>query len=416
MKKADIAVVGGGASGLIAAYTAAKILNEKSGGKVVLIEGNTGLGKKLLATGNGRCNFTNMAVKKENYHGDTTEIEKVLTVFTAKDAIETFSEIGLLSRIDGEGRVYPANLQAAAVLKRLCAVCEREGVEIHVSAAVKTLEKNGDRFFLETETEKFSAKKVILACGGKASPKHSCEKNGYVLAKKFGHSVTALSPALVQIYCKACFLKQLKGMRCKACVKLFCKDEELYAESGEIIFSEKGLSGICIFNISSFLSENVRKTSLENYRIEVDLAESLGESEIVSHLIKLQNNMPNMPYMDMLSGMINIRVGETIIRELFSKKQGTIADLEKREMLKIARAVKRMVFEIEGLGTWEQAQVTAGGIPLGEVRLPEMKSKLVQGIYLTGEMLNVNGDCGGFNLHFAWATGKLAGENAACNL
>lgn len=410
--KTEIAVIGGGASGLMAALTAAHM--QKAMGRtasVLLLEGNNRVGKKLLATGNGRCNLTNMHISPANFHGDQQEIAKILENCPPERVLAAFQSVGLLCRSDGEGRVYPYNLQAAAVLGALRKACENCGVVILCEMPVEHLLQKSGGFGIAVQNKaEFFAKRIILACGGKASPKHGCGQNGYGLAEAMGHSVTACAPALVQVRCRERMIPALKGVRCKAGITLLRGGKSCYAESGEVLFSEQGLSGICIFNASSYLAgcENP-----ENHQIVLDFAEEMAHEEILHYLKTLQQQAPQLPCRDMLAGFLNIRLGEEIIKTLSWDKDLTLRALRPGQMALLAERIKALPFHVTGLAGWENAQITAGGVPLTEVEVSAMESKKCPGLYLAGEMLNANGQCGGYNLHFAWATGMAAGMHAA---
>lgn len=420
MYRTEIAVIGAGAAGLMAAREAAAELKKqgKAGG-VLILEGNQKIGKKLLATGNGRCNLTNRNINVENYHGDTKFLSDFLAHNTAKRVEDKFYEMGVLCRADSEGRVYPNNLQAAAVLKALKNSCEELGVSVKLEFNVFSVLKVKDGFVLKAESgEEIFARKCIIACGGKASPKHSCGINGYKIAKQFGHSVRDIIPSLVKVNCNNKILKPLKGMRVKAKVSLLGDNELIYSESGEVIFAVKGLSGICIFNLSSYISEyerfgKINGKAYKKLKISLDLLENYSLEEIIAILNGIQGAHPEMLCKDMLSGIVNIKLGEEIMKINAADIMAPIKKLGQGDINKIAAALKNLCFNVTGLGDWDNAQITSGGIPLEEIDMNNMESKKQRGLYFAGEILNVNGDCGGYNLHFAWTSGMLAGRSAA---
>lgn len=415
-----IAVVGAGASGLMAAYAAAKAA--KSAGidaRVLLLEGNQRPGKKLLATGNGRCNLTNQNISPAQYHGDTAKLHGILSRYPAQKIINIFKEIGLLCRQDSEGRVYPYNLQAAAVLKTLCGACEELGVVCRYDFPVFSVLKTPKGFVLKAENgEELLADKCIIACGGKASPKHSCGENGYAIAKQFRHSVSQLQPSLVQVKCADRRLKPMKGMRCKVKAALYYRGDKLYAESGEVIFSETALSGICVFNISSAITDVSRKNphmQLEDMVIGLDLLEDIPSEKLRLHFKEMQKNRPQMLCGDILSGLVNIRVGEALLKSAGINRLQPVSALKNPDWDMLCALLKDCRFEVSGLSGFENAQITAGGIPLDEINENTMESFIQPGLYFCGEILDVNGGCGGYNLHFAWATGHMAGKSAGDN-
>lgn len=422
MRRTHIAVVGAGASGLMAARQAAEVLQKRGEPvSVTLLEGNSRAGKKLLATGNGRCNLTNEEASPAHYHGDA-ELREILSCVSVCQVIRAFEQLGILCRTDEAGRVYPYNLQAAAVLKALRLACEESGVRFQYESNVFSILHTADGFLLKSENgEELLADKCILACGGQASPKHSCGTNGYELARQTGHRLVPLSPALVPVRCKEKALVSLKGMRCKAAVSLETDGDVLYRESGEVIFGEHSLSGICIFNLSVLLADYFRFGKISGQAckrpsIVLDLAEDFEAYELNRYLTKLCRQFPNRMAGDLLSGLLNNQVGEELLRSLQIDRAKPFSALTNEELARIVSVVKAWHFSAERLEGWEKAQVTAGGVSLREIQTNTMESRKVPGLYITGELLNVHGDCGGYNLHFAWISGMLAGRSAAENI
>ncbi len=404
MKRWDVAVIGGGAAGLMAARTAARC-----GAETVLLEGNPRPGKKLLSTGNGRCNLTNRAIGPEHYRGDDQKIAAVLDSFPADRVIRAFEAIGLLCRADGKGRVYPNSLQAASVLRALWSACEEAGVEICADFPVDAVAPEPDGFRITGgQGACLRAERVILACGGKAAPKLSCKAGGYGLARLLGHSVTALSPALAPLKSPSKVCGALKGVRCRAKASLLCKGEEIYSESGEVIFGEGQLSGICIFNLSARL----RAAKGGPLAVSLDLLESLDACAVAEYLQNLRLARPALPAGELFAGALPVRMGQEVAKAAGLPREKTIARLTESELARAVETVKHFEFPITGPAGWEAAQVTAGGVPLREIDETTMASLRCPGLYLAGELLDVDGDCGGYNLHWAWATGLLAGEAA----
>ena len=409
MERWSIAVVGAGAAGLMAAWAAAR--RRKDQGKapgVVLLEGNPRPGKKLLATGNGRCNLTNLNAGPSHYHGDVSLAAPLLDHLTPGELLKVLEGMGLLCRADSEGRVYPRSLQAAAVLQALRSSCEELGVTLRCGWGVSSISRTENGFRLEGQGgESLLCGQCILACGGKASPKHSWEEGGYGLAKELGHRVTPLRPSLSPLKSSKKCLRSLKGMRVKAGAALYGDGELLHRESGEVLFGEGTLSGICLFNLSAHLAEG------RQGEVSLDLLEELSYREVLSYLERQAKIHPERPAWELFSGALNLRVGEELIKELSISRETACKDLPRQQLRKAAGLSKDWRFPVSGGGSWESAQVTAGGVPLGEVDCRTMESKRCSGLYLAGELLNIDGDCGGYNLHWAWITGLAAGRAAA---
>lgn len=376
----DTAVVGAGAAGLLAAC--------RLGPGTVVLEEAPKPGKKLLQTGNGRCNLTNLDIRPERYHGDVARASALLCAWPGDRVRAEFADLGLLTRVDGEGRVYPNSLQAAAVLRALWSAAQRRGIALRCGFAVCSVTRERDGFFLCAQTgERIFARRVLLACGGRASAKN---RGGYGLARALGHSVTELRPSLVPLKsdrrCRA-----LKGQRCRAGAALYHNGKAVHRESGEVLFGDGQLSGICVLNCSA------RVDAGEGWELGLDLLEDLGPDEVLAYL---RARAARDPGGDLLAGAVNLRVGQELCRE-----GGGLEE--------IARRAKDWRFPILGLGSWEQAQVTRGGVPLEEIDLQTMESKCCPGLYLCGELLHLDGDCGGYNLHWAWITGLTAGRALA---
>ena len=382
-----VAVLGGGASGIMAALTASRY-----GAEVTLVEKNHRIGKKLLMTGNGRCNFTNINLKAEDYN--SAFVSDALGVFSPDDTIAFFKEAGLVSAIEDAGRVYPASGQASAVLEVLLLELERRKVKVICDFDVDRISesKTGFEIFSKNK-EKIHADKVIASFGGKAAPKTGSDGSGYKLLESFGHSVIPLSCALVQLKTD----RSIKGVRAKA--KVIHKD---LTETGEVQFTEYGLSGIPILN----LSRHAQKGDI----ITLDLMPDYSENELFEYL-KTRKEQKLETY---LVGIINKQLGQMLLKECgigkLSRNSGELKDFE---VEKIAKTIKNWHFTVTGKMPWENAQVTKGGISLLEVNRETMESKLIKGCYITGEMLDIDAPCGGFNLQWAWSSGYLAGKSAA---
>lgn len=416
--RADIAVVGGGAAGLMAACAAAEELRT-SGGSVVLLEHMPRVGKKLLTTGNGRCNLTNTAIDAEFYHGGRPElIRVVLEEYGTQRIQRVFKEMGLLCRADDEGRVYPYSNQASAVLNTLRAQLSRLRVQEMCGTKVISLRKNKSEFLLETENGVVQASRVILACGGKAAPSTGSDGSGFSLAKTAGHTVTPLFPSLTQIKVQLERVKALKGLRCQGSVSLWADGEPLASETGEIQFGENHLSGICIFQLSRhtgefFATGCVRGRRRKQLALSLDLAPEQSEDELLAFLNHMQRLSADKPAAEVLSGVLPARIGQEIVKSSIPDKQTETKKLSAHDLHNIAKTAKNWRFEPLGNMPWQNAQVTAGGVPLDEIIIPSLESRKLPGLYFAGEILDVDGLCGGYNLHWAWCTGLRAGKAAA---
>jgi len=435
MEKCKIAVIGAGAAGLMAACTAAKTLKERNeGGRVLLLEGNAKAGRKLLTTGNGRCNLSNKNLSADFYHGDTKELPAFLREYGTAKMTGAFEEMGLLTVCGerGEGWIYPRSLQAAAVLKALLSACEENGVSCKYEFGVFSALPHSGGFLLKADNgESLFAEKCIVACGGKASPAHSGGKNGYDIAVQAGHTVSALSPSLTPLRCEDKMLRALKGVRCRAKVTLLAADKVLAADGGEVIFAENSLSGICVMNLSSYLADYDRLHKRagdcrEKIRLSLDLMQELSKEKLTVYLRRLCLQHPERPACELLCGTLPLKLGQELMKRVMMQSGGQkkaaydplmpLCALDQQTLSRVSRILKELVFTVTGTGSFEQAQVTAGGIPMNEISLQTMESKKRAGLYFAGEILDVNGRCGGYNLHFAFATGMAAGKSAASDI
>ena len=330
MGRCRLAIVGAGAAGLMAACQAAQNLPK---GSVALLEGNPKPGKKLLATGNGRCNLTNLHISPAHYHGDAALAGELLAEYPAQRVIGAFADLGLLTRPDGEGRVYPRNSQAAAVLQALWGACGERGVAFSAGSPVVDITPCQGGFLLQMpEGRRLWAEKCLLACGGKASPKHSCQAGGYGLAQKLGHSLTPLRPALTPLACPKKLTSPLKGMRCKARAALRVGGRESASESGEVIFGEGSISGICILNLSSRLQGPGE--------VVLDLAEDLSYEELFAYFRRLRGQRPGLQAREIFSGLVNLRVGQQRAKALGFVGDAALSTLQDGDLRRAAAGVK----------------------------------------------------------------------------
>lgn len=416
METKDIVIIGGGAAGLMASCAAAHILKKR--GSVLVLEGNAKLGRKLLATGNGRCNLTNLNVSPAHYHGDVSWIRDLLHEYTPEKICAVFREMGLVTKPDSEGRVYPQNQQAAAVLSTLRWNAEKYGVEFMQERTASEIRKAKNGFTLTcTDGTQIFSKQCILACGGAASPRHSCG-DGYTLAKQLGHTVTKLYPSLTQLTVRAKQWKMLSGTRAPANAVLLADGKPVYEESGEVQFTDTGISGICVFGLSVYAGEFFALGTIKNKKyntlaVQLDVLPDMTYQDVLDYLVEMMKLYPEREAGDLLSGLLNMRLGYMLVGAAGIAQNSPAKAVKVPQLKKLAALVKSWKLDITGTKDFSAAQVTAGGVPLTELDPHTMESRKAHGLYLAGEMLNIHGDCGGYNLHFAWASGITAGKNAA---
>ena len=406
-----IAVIGGGASGLFAAAAAAEEA-ERNGvpARVTVYEGNARVGKKILVTGNGRCNLTNGHMGEAYYRGAVSLFREIYSRFGREETLAFFREAGLFTRADFAGRVYPMSNQAASVLDALRGVCAERGVREEVSCRIASLRRQGEGFLLNGA---FYADRVIAATGGKAAPVHGSDGSGYALLKGLGVAVTPLYPALTPLNIKD-FTKSLKGIRAAGAVTLKSAGKELARAAGEIQYTDYGLSGIPAMQVSRFAAQKLAEGG--EVLAFVDSAPDFSPEELTRRLLAVRKNHPAMTAEALLAGFLPKRLGTVLIAACSLSPARGIGALHENAVGKIVSAVKRTKYAVSSVRGFADAQVTAGGVPAEEIDETTMELKKAKGLYVCGEIADVDGDCGGYNLQWAFSSGAVAGQAAARSL
>ena len=406
MKEYAAIIVGGGASGMFCALRLAE-----SGVKdVLLLERNDRLGRKLSATGNGQGNVTNTAMSAEHYFsGEAGRVASVLARFGAEDLIGALSALGGIFLPDAVGRVYPASRQAASVTDLLRFALEGR-VEVRTGVRVLSARRDGALFSVRTDGGKeFRGRALVLACGGKAAPHFGTDGSGYGLARAFGHTVTPLRPSLVQLKTEQTYIRGLKGVRADCAVRLLpaaAAAKGMPASKGDVclrgdlLFTDYGVSGDVIFRLSAFCREGDV--------LSVDFLPDCAPSAVAAAIRGKAERYPQMRGEDLLRGIVNSAVGKCLAKYSanapFSQDRG-LAD-------RLAACVKDFRLPVVGSLGFDYAQVTKGGVPLGEVD-DDLMSRRAEGLYLLGELLDVDGECGGYNLQWAFSCGAVAASAVA---
>lgn len=399
-----IAVVGGGAAGLVASIVA-----RKSGADVTIFEKLNRVGKKILATGNGRCNYTNINMSSNYFHSkNIKQAEQVLQFFDLNKTLSFFEQLGIYPYVDESGKVYPNSLQASSILDVLRYEILRLNINEIIDFDVKELRNNKDRFSIIGSGGTHYADKVILATGGKASPQLGSDGSGYRLAETFGHKIIEPFPALVQLKLEGMFFKRISGIRFDGIVRGVTDKSIIREEEGELLFTEYGISGPPVLQISRMVLEKMNKG--EKVYILVDMFPSMSKNELYDVLSDRFSKLGYKSLEDSLIGFINKKLIPVVLIEAgFDDKEEKCEKLNKKEIYKIIDILKEWKFLVTGHNTWQQAQVTAGGIDLSGLNPKTLESNKVNGLYFAGEILDVDGDCGGFNLQWAWSSGYTAG-------
>jgi hypothetical protein len=406
----DVAVIGGGAAGFAAAIACAK---KKNGIKIVILEKEVRVAKKLLATGNGRCNFTNTENGSHHYHGKDGLFQAAANCrFDPVSNIAFFRSLGIMAKIEETGKVYPLSLQASAVVDMLRAESERLGIAVLTESIVEKVSSKEGTFTLITSTLPVCAKKVIVATGGMAAPELGGSHRGYDLLTSLGHRLIPIAPSLVKIKTNNRIPNALKGIKVEGLLTLKKEstNEAVGMETGEILFTDYGLSGPPVLQLSRFLCyENA-----EDFTLEIDFLPSFTKEDLLDLLNERRVILASCSLEYYLTGLVQKKVGQLLLKEaLHSKLSREVNRLEDSELEKICHALKGFPLPVVGTLGWKQSQVTAGGIDVGDFNDTTMESRIVSGLYGAGEVLDIDGDCGGYNLQWAVSSGRLAGESAA---
>lgn len=406
-KQWEYVIVGGGAAGLAAAVFCAQMAG---GEQVLLLEKAPRVGKKLLATGNGTCNLSNIHADVSRYHGaDSTFTAAALAAFPPSAAMAFFESIGVSCVVRDNGRVYPRCEQAGAVLDCLRLTLSSLGVTVRCDCGVTALEKTKNGFDLSTNDGVLSAHKVLLATGGAAAPALGGSAESYRLPLSAGHRKTTLFPSIVQVKTDTTFVRAMKGLRCDAALTLVRDGAAIASECGEVLFTEYGLSGPAMMQISRAAGEwECRKR--ETLAVRLDLLPDLSREQVLQQL-RGRRALGRLGE-DFLTGLLHKRIGQTVCRAAGIPLAESCATLTDRQLAAVCDTAKAFTLTVVGTQGFGGAQVTAGGIATDEVDSRTMQSKRMVGLYLLGELLDVDGDCGGFNLQWAWASAYAAACDA----
>ena len=415
-RKTTVAVIGGGAAGMMAAIEAAR-----AGAIVTLIEKNAQLGKKLATTGNGRCNYTNLDMvdriggKFRGFHPEFAEA--ALDVLPTEAVLDWFREIGVEPRFRGS-YVYPNSDQASAVVDALREELHRLSVKVHYNAEVKSVQRVDDAYFLIQCTDAVvKADRVILAAGSKAAPKTGSNGDGYFIARKLGHRIVPYVPALCGIRCAGDAFKALAGIRTEAALELVVDGHCVDREAGELQLVDYGISGIPVFQLSRYaayaLQEGKKAAVYINFLPGfTDKAEDPKERAL-QLFQQRQQRLVGRKMESFFTGLLHQKLGQLLLRMANVRPEIPVAELSEKQLRSLASLSVRFKAECVEMNGFQQAQVVAGGVDTSEVDPRTMASRLVPDLYFAGEVLDIDGICGGYNLQWAWASGYVAGRHAA---
>ncbi|WP_459130139.1 BaiN/RdsA family NAD(P)/FAD-dependent oxidoreductase [Guggenheimella bovis] len=399
-----IAIVGGGASGLFASILCS--LDHQ----VVLYEKNDRVGKKLLTTGNGRCNYTNRFASCKDYHTDDPEkLKSVLEAFSPEQAIDLFRSLGVEPREEENGKLFPQSEQASSILDILRFEALDRDVNILTNTEVKALKKHKRGILVVTEEKEELFDRVIFSVGGKAMPQSGSDGESYKILEELGHSVHSIYPSLVQLMLEGDHFPFLDGVKIKGEVSLVEDDKVLEKEEGDILFTNYGISGPPVLQLSRTVARRMNQG--DSSIIRVDLYARYTEEELRLILERRREELSLKPVESFLLGLVHKKVSGVILKELALDKYRPVHSLSDEELSGIIGYLKRRDFRVKGTKGFKSAQVTGGGIPLKEVT-STLESKFLDGLFITGEVLDVDGRSGGFNLQWAWSSAFVASMGA----
>ena len=391
-----VAVIGGGASGMAAALWAAGC-----GARVTLLERQARVGRKLAATGNGRCNLTNLEASPERYPGGGDFASPALERFGPEETLRWFAGLGLVTVTEPGGRVYPLSDQAGSVVDVLRFALASAGVETRFGTEVTGVRREKNGFRLGWEGGGMDADRVIVACGGAAGAKLGGGAWGYRLLERLGHGMTPLRPSLVQLRVAEPIVRGLKGVRADGRVRVLRGGEPLAGSEGEIQFTEYGLSGPAVFEVS--------RAAEAGTAVSLDLLREYDRAAVTAMLRARRDACPDLTLADVFTGMVQNRLGRVLVRYAGQRETEPLRTVSDGVLDRLARAAGDLRFTVTGNQGFDGAQVTAGGARTEEFDPQTMESRLVPGLYACGEVLDVDGECGGFNLQWAWSSGRAAG-------
>lgn len=400
-----VVVIGGGASGLVAAIVAS------SNHEVTVLESNDKCGKKILLTGNGKCNYWNEDINSSHYHTDNMNIlEKIITKENQKEVLNFLGRLGIYPRIKN-GYYYPYSNQATSVRTLLLNELEKRNIRIISNFKVTEIKQENNMFMICSGDKKILADQVIVATGSKACPKTGSDGSGYSLLESLGHHINPVTPSLVSLIGKESYFKDWEGVRSDSQVTLYVENQKVKEELGEIQLTNYGISGICTFNISGIATKSLMEK--KKVVVEINFLPSLKES-FYDWFTKRNEEIPNHTIEELLESILPYKLMHVILKKAGIEKQTYWQKLTELERKNLTNMIERFSLKIVDSQGFDRCQVATGGISLKEINPNTMESSIIKGLYIVGELLDVDGICGGFNLAFAFISGYLAGRSISC--
>jgi predicted Rossmann fold flavoprotein len=406
MNNNKIIIIGAGASGIMAAISAAR-----NHAQVTILEHTDCIGKKILATGNGRCNITNIEQSPINYRSDNEGFQRtILEQFNEIETLKLFGEMGIYTK-NKNGYIYPNSEQASAVLEVLKIELDRLRVKIIRNIKVSKIEKKGKSFCVHTDLENYTCDKVIIATGSKAAPKTGSDGSGYTIARNLGHNIIKPLPALVQLRCSGDYFKNLAGVRCDARLDLIIDDKLKVKDQGELQLTDYGISGIPTFQISRYAVRAL--DSGKDVKVNIDFMPDFKLDEFSLFLrIRIEKAL-HKNLEQLFIGLLNKKLIHVIIKKAKLSPKSLCSDLKDNQIQYLIDGIKNFKVNVTSFNSFDQAQVCSGGVNTRDISPITMESLKVSGIYFAGEVVDIDGICGGYNLQWAWSSGYVAGQCAS---
>jgi predicted Rossmann fold flavoprotein len=403
METYELAIIGAGPAGLMAAVSAASVNR-----KIILLEKNESVGRKIFATGNGRCNLTNKNISLERYHGASKVfIKSILGKFDQYQTINFFESLGVALKEEDNGRVFPRSNQASAIVEALKYALEESRITIKTNTVVKSVNKSNG-FLIKTESgQNFEAKKVILSTGGKAAFQYGSSGDGIYWAGKLGHNIIPVFAALVPIETRESWVKEVQGIKIEARITTKVDNETILESFGDCLFTDFGLSGPAVMAqagaISPLLNNNLVK-------IYIDLYPEITEQALNQKIEQIFKNNSSRSLLNSLPGLIPSKLVPVIISLAELDQNKKASEISINDRLRIVNCIKRAELSVKKIRPLKEAQVSRGGVDTAEIDQNTLESRLVKGLYFAGEIMDVDGDSGGFNLQWAWSSGYVSGK------
>lgn len=404
--KYDVAIIGAGPAGIMAAISASKC-----GAGVILIEKNEAIGRKILATGNGRCNITNKFAKVENYHGSNPEfIRSVLSAFDARETMEFFEDLGLILKEEDRGRMFPRTNQATSVVDILTHELRKLKVETKLGCEIKRIANKSGWEITTSDGAIINSDRLVLTTGGRASHQFGSSGDGLFWSKNLGLLIEDVYPSLVPVETEETWVKEAQGLKAEAEARFFIDEKLVSKASGDLLFTHYGLSGPAIMSQARSIAPYVENKDI---KVELDFMPEKSAKELDAIIAKIFNVSGAKSVKNALVGLVPAKLIPIILCESGIEERKNAAEISKVQRNKIGQNFKSLTLKISKLRPFKEAQVTRGGISTDEIDPKTLESKKIKNLYFAGEIMDVDGDSGGFNLQWAWSSGHLVGLNSA---